>query len=109
MSSELLVALLAGAVALALPLLMKLGAMLRKRIKAKLEDALDSPLMEGVATNIVETVLLEAEDALVKVLKEAAARAKDGKLDEEDRKALLALLREETVGELKRQLSRLKK
>jgi hypothetical protein len=109
MSSELLIGLCAGALALGLPLLLKLLSKLRGLVKAKVEAAIESPVLENVAVGILETVLSEAQDAISKVLTEAAARAKDGKLDDADKAALLALLKEETIGEVRRQLSRLKK
>ena len=107
---EYLLPVLAVAVAAGLvPLVVKLFAKLKLWAKAKVEEGIDSELFEGLALGVVEKVLVEAEDLFTKVLTEAAERAKDGELDEADRAALWALFKEESVGELKRQLASLKK
>lgn len=109
MSTELLLGLGAGGLALAIPLLLKLSGKLKAKVRSTVETAIEQPLVEGIALNFIDITLGELEDAIVKVLTEAAKRGRDGKLDKDDMEALKALLKDETVGEVKRQLARLKK
>jgi hypothetical protein len=105
---EMLLALGAGALLLALPLLLKGLKQLRNKSVKALEGKLPA-LAEGIALKVLDKVFEEGKDAIEKVIAETAKRAQDGKLDAEDRKAILALLKEETIGEVKRQLEKLKK